>query len=276
MKTKMTRNLTSLALALAFIPAASAAWADGSALKEHICRGKIAAVDAKERTLKLHSWLGVFASWKFHLADDGTVAVALSKDATLNDLKPGMEVAVAYKSADGVRVASSVRQRSHDYSGVVQNVTSTNREVTIANGRITRKFWVPENARVAIHERSAGLDDLKSGQRVDIHFVWQGDIPVAYVMEDTTASFTGTVEAIDAGNGTVSVKHLLSEKKFNLGDRCRIVTADSSAGRLSDVRIGQTVTVHYHDMGGVLVASWLAMDKGLAGTATGDRHVTAK
>lgn len=260
MKTKLTRNLTSLALALAFIQFAGPARADGTATKEHTCRGRIAAVDVKERTLKLHSWLGPLASWKFNLASDATVAVAMGKDSTLGDLKRGMEVAVVYRSTDGVRVASSVTQRSHDYSGVVQKIEPATREVTIERGRITRKFWLPDSARIAIHDKTVALDDLKCGQRVSVHFVWRGDTPAAYLVEDTTASFSGSVAAIDATSGTLRVKHLLGEKKFQLGDGCRIVTADANNARLADLRIGQGVTVHYHDMSGVLVASWLTVN----------------
>src|SRR5258706_13235324 len=109
MKTTLKQNFTALALTLALVQGVQQARADETALiKEHTSRGTVAAVDEKARTVKINGWLGSLTSRTFHLAEGGTVTLALDWKAALGDLKPGMEVRVTYKDADGVHVANRI------------------------------------------------------------------------------------------------------------------------------------------------------------------------
>jgi hypothetical protein len=95
---------------------------------------------------------------------------------------------------------------------------------------------------------------------VTVSYAASSGMKVAQRIEQTGETFTGTVEAIDADARTLKAQHLLSEKKFNLAKDCPIVIGGKSDGKLSDLRIGDKLSVYYEDLDGVLVATCVARD----------------
>ena len=75
-------------------------------------------------------------------------------------------------------------------------------------------------------------------------------------------SFVGTVEAIDAETRTLKAEHLLTDRRFHLADDCPIVINGKPDGKLSDIRIGDTVMFNYENVDGVLVANRIARETG--------------
>jgi hypothetical protein len=75
--------------------------------------------------------------------------------------------------------------------------------------------------------------------------------------------FTGLVESIDAKTGTVIVKKGETDSKtFKVGDKTRYGTADKPKGAaLTDIKVGDKVTVHYTDEDGVLMAHSIGVPK---------------
>jgi Cu/Ag efflux protein CusF len=68
-------------------------------------------------------------------------------------------------------------------------------------------------------------------------------------------SYTGTVVSVDPQEQVLSVKSwLLSEKAFNLGDKCAYTLLDKNDGTANDLRPGQKVTISYQESHGVLIA----------------------
>src|SRR5262249_45237762 len=82
-----------------------------------------------------------------------------------------------------------------------------------------------------------------------------GDAKIAQRIEQFGSTFTGTIEAIDADARTLRAQHLLSEKKFNLAKDCAIMLGGKPGGKLSDLRIGEKLSVVYEEVDGVLVAT---------------------
>lgn len=93
-----------------------------------------------------------------------------------------------------------------------------------------------------------------------VRYTESGGAKVAQRIEQASSTFTGTVEAIDADARTIKAQHLFSEKEFNLAKDCPILFDGKSEGKLSDLRIGDKLSVQYEDIDGVLVATRIARD----------------
>ena len=68
--------------------------------------------------------------------------------------------------------------------------------------------------------------------------------------------YTGTVTAIDAKAGSLIVKKGEESKTFKIGEKTKYSTMEKPKGSaaVTDVKVGDKITVHYMDEDGVLVA----------------------
>ena len=57
-------------------------------------------------------------------------------------------------------------------------------------------------------------------------------------------TWTGTLTSVNKQKGTLTGKHWLFTKTFNLGDNCTVVALDKQEGALSDLRPGEKVRIH--------------------------------
>jgi PDZ domain-containing secreted protein len=171
-----------------------------------------------------------------------------------------MEVTVSYQESDGVLVATHIAQRWYTQTGYIKATTPGNREIVMERMGMAKKFKVNDNTRLTIHDETAKLSDLKPGQKVTVTYTKQDDVWLAQKVEDTSETFTGAVEAIDAGSNSIKVKSLINTRKFNLGEGCKIVLNGETNGKLKDLRIGQKVTIDYEEVKGVMVAARIELD----------------
>jgi len=260
MKTKPIRNLIALGALLALLPAASPLHAEAGAptattQKNTSAReytGTLSAVDATDRTVKVDKY---FWDKTFNLAENCTFAIGLDKESTLESLRAEMEVVVSYQEADGVFVATHIAQRWYTQTGYIRSATPASHEIVMDRMGMAKKFRVNDSTKFIIHQDAAKLGDLKPGQKVTLTYTRQDDLWLAQKVVDSSETFTGTVEALDAGANTLKVKSLLTTHKFNLGDGCKIVLDGDTTGRLRDLRIGQKVTIDYEEVKGVMVAA---------------------
>jgi Cu/Ag efflux protein CusF len=266
MKTKSILNLLALGTVIALLSTAPSAHADAALkatssdtpapakaaanLREYT--GTISAVDAADRTVKVDKY---FWDKTFNLAENCTFAVGVNQEASLESLRPDMEVVVNYQEADGVLVATHIAQRWYTHTGYIRTATPLNHEIVMDRMGMARKFKVNDSTQYIIHKDEAKLGDLKPGQKVTITYTRQDDVWLTQKVVDKSETFTGTVEAIDAGANTLKVKNMLTTHKFNLGDGCKIVLDSDTSGRLRDLRIGQKVTIDYEEVKGVMVAA---------------------
>ncbi len=262
MKMKSMKTLLALGTLLVFLPAVPAARADAAltpaesssttAAKALEYTGTIGMVDAEERTVKVDKF---FWDKTFNLAENCTFAVGLDQKSTLDHLQPDMEVVVSYQETDGVLVATHIAQRHYNQTGYIKSATPATHEIVMDRVGMAKKFKVNDSTQITIHKDESILGDLKAGQKVTITYTKQGDFLLAHKVVDKSETFSGTVEAIDAGSNTLKVKNLLTTHKFNLGDGCKIVVHGDTYGRLRDLRIGQKVTIDYEEVKGVMVAA---------------------
>ena len=66
--------------------------------------------------------------------------------------------------------------------------------------------------------------------------------------------WTGNVESIDSKAGTVIVKKDTESKTFKTTEKTRYSTVDKKEAAVSDIKVGEKVTVRYTEEGGVLTA----------------------
>jgi hypothetical protein len=122
-----------------------------------------------------------------------------------------------------------------------------------------KTFSLPADCKVVLRDdRNGSLEDVKVGHHVTVVYELPGHSPVARAIEQTSATFVGTLNAIDASARTVKAKQLIGDKKFNLADNCEIVVNGKPGGSLSDLRLGQKLALSYDEIDGVNVATRIA------------------
>jgi len=221
-------------------------------------KGTITAVDQKEKTFAVR---GFWTTRTFNAGDHCKVSLEGKQDAELKDLLPGYRVEVTYVENYGVKIASQVAQKNLVFTGNISAIDPTARILKVKRGMISETFVAGDQCKIIIREeRNKALADLRIGQKVTVSYSAPGGPKLAQRIEQTGAVFTGTVEAIDADDRTVKAQHILSEKKFNLAKDCPIVIAGKPDGKMSDLRIGDKLTVHYEDVDGVYVATSIARE----------------
>jgi len=259
MKTAKVRSIVAVWATLLLL--ASTGWAGAavpSTARPKSFKGTVTAVDQKEKTFAVR---GFWSTRTFNAGDHCKVSLEDKEDAELKDLRPGYRVVVNYPGNNGVRVASQVVQKNLVFTGNISAIDPAGRILKVKRGTVSETFVAGDHCKVIIREdRNRALADLRIGHKVTVSYSAPGGAKVAQRIEQTGSIFTGTVEAIDADDRTLKAQHLLSEKKFNLAKDCPIVIGGKSVGKLSDLRIGDKLTVHYEDLDGVLVATTIARE----------------
>ncbi len=75
---------------------------------------------------------------------------------------------------------------------------------------------------------------------------------------NTEKSCAGTLTAIHTQDNTITVKRMLMNKTFHLGQHCAVSALDKKDAVVSDLRPGEKVEIRYQNVEGVLVADQIA------------------
>ena len=73
--------------------------------------------------------------------------------------------------------------------------------------------------------------------------------------------FTGIVESIDAKAGSVIVKKDTKSESFKIGEKTKYSTLDKKEAAVTDIKVGDKVTVWYTEDAGVMTAVKIAPPK---------------
>src|SRR5438477_6178723 len=218
--------------------------------------GIITTVDAKEKAVRVK---GTFFSKTFNVADQCEFTLGGKTEAKLDDLRAGQKVRVTYKDASGVLVANRFVQEQLRYSGAVESIDPGKRTLTLRHRGFHKTFSLPDDCKVVLRDdRNGSLEDVKVGHHVTVVYELPGHSPVARAIAQTSATFVGTLDAIDASTRTVKAKQLIGDKKFNLADNCEIVVNGKPGGSLSDLRLGEKLALSYDPVDGVNVVTRIA------------------
>jgi Domain of unknown function (DUF5666) len=218
--------------------------------------GTIISVSPTEHTLDVREFL---FSKKFNLGNNCTYALLEKPAGAIGDLRPGEKVAVKYQDASGVLVADRVKQEPMRYEGMVTAISPENQTLTVHVRGMDKKFQIADNCAVVLrNDKSGSLNDIQVGNHVTVTYEIPNDTLTARQIAQTSATFTGSLTAIDLGARTVKAKTLFDTKKFNLADNCAIVINGKPDGQLSDLRPDENLTFSYNDVNGINVVNRIA------------------
>jgi hypothetical protein len=261
MKTNMTGMARTAGLALLISVCVASAYADDKTpANELSTSGTISALDAKEKMLKIQ---GVLFTKTFALGDDCILAVGNRADASLGEFRPGQKVTVQYRNVDGVLVADRVTQDRLFYTGDVAAIDIQNHVLTVRHGAESRTFDISNECGVTLNAKSSGtLADIKPGSHVTVIYEKPAGHWVARWIEQPSQQFTGTLDAVNLDNRTLSAgKPLLGDKKFHIGDDCTVVVNGKVAGasHLKDLRPGQNCELSYETVDGINIVNRIGL-----------------
>lgn len=255
----MMRTVLAVWLPVVTSAVALSAYADGQVAgrgREKNWSGTVTAVDPKEKTLKVK---GVFLTKTFNVGESCEVSLGDGRAAALNELRPGQRVHVRYTDASGVFVANRIGEEKLVYTGTVERIDAATRTLTVGGKAASRTFRIDDECKVLLKDDKAGaLADVQRGHTVRVTYEVPGGSPVAHRIEQKSASFEGTLTAIDVPERTVKAKHLLGSKRFVLADGCRILVNGNGTAELGDLRIGQRLTFSFDEVDGVNVVNRIA------------------
>ena len=230
-----------------------------AAQKDKACNGMITAVDQKEKTVSVRTFL---FNKTFNISDNCRVSLEDNPDASVTDLHPGQKVDVHYESTQGVMVAHRIVQHNLVFVGYITSIDPDGRKLVVKHGASSKDFVIDHNCQVVLNDdKSGGLEDLRIGHTVNVVYESAHDTLAAHRIEQKYETFVGNILAIDAGTRTVKAKRFLEERKFNLAKGCQIVIQGRKGAGLSDLRIGDRVAFSYEDADGVLVANRIGLDE---------------
>jgi uncharacterized protein DUF5666 len=272
MKTTGTKNWMAVCAAVLTATAVVTASADPAATAarpEKNYTGTVASVDPKEHTLDVQ---GFVLSKKFNLGDTCAYVLLDNNSSTINDLRPGEKVRVSYQDASGVLVADRVAQEPMRYEGMVTAIDADNQTLTVHVRGMDKTFQIADGCGVVLrNDKSGTLADIQAGNHVTVTYETPHDTLTAREIAQTSATFTGTLTAIDLGERTLKVKAMFETKKFELADNCAIVINGKTGGQLSDLKPDDQLILSYDDIKGINVVNRIAPTEAqvnpVAGTA---------
>jgi len=213
----------------------------------------------------------------FNVAESCAIAAGDKPEANLNDLRSGQKVDVKFKNAHGVFVATRIAQEKLSYTGSVESIYPEKHVLKVSRRGFSKIFRIPADCKVVLKDdRSGSLGDVKTGHVVTVVYEVPNDSLVARQIEQTSATFVGTLDAIDASTRMVKAKHVIGDKRFNLADNCKIVINGKPNASLNDLRLGQKLTFSYDEVDGVNVVTRIASAEGSAVTETASSEKAAE
>jgi Cu/Ag efflux protein CusF len=261
MKTMRTYTAATAAVALLGLASASTAFANGSCnadQREKTFTGNISSIDTPDKTLAVK---GFFFTRNFNAGNDCKVSLQEKSMASLSDLRPGEEVSIRYQDDNGVLIATHIAQHDLAVMGHITAVDPAARTIMVKHGLMTREFTIAQNCAVAMKDnKPAGLNNLQVGDEVRVVYESVNGSHLVSRIEQNSATFVGTIAAIDTTTRCVMAKDAKVEKKFNVADNCPIVINGKLDDRLNNLHIGERVVFSYNNVDGVLVANRISPD----------------
>jgi Cu/Ag efflux protein CusF len=219
--------------------------------------GTVATVNVQDKVLSVR---GFIFSRSYVLGDHCTLTVTDRKAASLADFRPGEKVDITYRNVDGVLIASSVAEVRLAFTGTVSAFDPAQHTLTLQHEHATKTLKVADNCGVILNANAAGgFNDIKLGNRVTVVYETPNGQWTARRIEQPSLQFTGTLEAINAADRTLTAaKKLIGGKEFHLATDCAIVHHGAINGRLQDLKLGQSYELSYTTVNGVNIVSRIA------------------
>jgi len=227
-----------------------------AAKPEKTYTGTVTSVNPGEHMLNVK---GFVFSKQFNLGDSCAYQIAGGETGAIGDLRPGQRVTVGYQDANGVLVADRVTLKPMREEGMVKAIDPAAHALTLHLGVIDKKYKLPADCDVTLRGGKAGaLGDIQAGDHVTVTYEIPDGKATAREIEQTSATFTGNLTAIDLEQKTVKAKATFATKKFNVGDNCAILVNGKTDGKLTDLQPGENLTFNYDSVNGVNIVNRIA------------------
>jgi hypothetical protein len=259
MKTKMPcawmAGAAVLTMAALSSPADESSTAAGGQQKSYT--GTVMAVHPNQQTLRVRGFL--FLNKDFNIGNSCAFALWDKPAGALADLRPGEKVTVSYQAANGVLVADRVKQDLSRQAGTVEAINPTAHTLTVRKDGMDKTFQIADDCNVVLRNNRTGfVPNIQPGDLVTVIYDSPDRQPTALQIAQTSATFTGTLSAIDLGAKTLKARTVFETKSFDVGDHCAIVLNGKLGGQLSDLRPDESLVINYDVVNGVNIVNRIA------------------
>ena len=146
------------------------------------------------------------------------------------------------------------------YSGLVTSIDRQEHVLTVRSWVFSKKsFNLGDGCTyVLLDKNSAGMDDLRAGQKVRVVYQDSHGVLIAGRVIEEPMRYEGMVKGLDANNHSLILHRNGSDKKMQIASDCQIMLRDGKAGTVGDIKVGDHVTVTYEKPGDTLTARQIA------------------
>lgn len=131
-------------------------------------KGYVTAIDPGKRMLGVKTAL---STREFKVADNCNVILKDKRVGTLENLKIGHTVNVAYDPADDAWTAHKIEQKAETFVGTIQALDAGSRTVKARSLLAEKKFNLADGCRIVVANKpDAGLRDLRIGDKVEFSY----------------------------------------------------------------------------------------------------------
>lgn len=145
-------------------------------------------------------------------------------------------------------------------TGQVVSVAPKERMLTVESWMLSKKqFNLGDNcAFVMLDNHNGSMADLRVGEKVTLRYQLSHGVRIADRIEQQPLRFAGVVTAIDPVKHTLTLHRRGLDKELEIAAGCSVVLKNNNSGTLSDVQLGDHVTVTYETPGGMPTARQIA------------------
>lgn len=131
-------------------------------------KGYITAIDPAKRTLAVKTSM---STREFAIGNDCSVILKDKRVGTLENLKVGHTVNVAYDPADDAWTAHKIVQKAETFVGTIQALDAGTRTVKARSFMSEKKFNLADGCRIVLPDKpDARLRDLRIGDKVEFSY----------------------------------------------------------------------------------------------------------
>jgi Cu/Ag efflux protein CusF len=133
-----------------------------------VIEGYITAIDPGARTLAVKDSGN---TRKLLVAEQHSVMLKDDRAGTLENLKVGHRVSVAYNAADGVWTTHKIVQNAESFVGTIQAIDAGSRTVRARSYLKEKKFNLADRCQIIVEDKTdAEMRDLRIGDRVEFSY----------------------------------------------------------------------------------------------------------
>lgn len=145
--------------------------------------------------------------------------------------------------------------KARSWNGTVTAVDPKGRTVTVKRFLFAKTFSMAESCDITVgNHKQAQADELHPGMKVGVRYAETQGVPIASALHQKQEKLRGTITAIDADSRAIKVGQGMWAKQFTAPEDCVFEFHKGSTGAISDLRLGQRVTVTYGQTGETLTA----------------------